>query len=83
MASSVAARNARKLSSGGVTLETRFPETPLAMRGEPVLVAEALENLLDNALKHAGPFIREAHRLVESAERACPTALERVIPRGV
>ena len=33
------------------------PGAPLPTRGDPVFVTEAIKNLIDNALKHGGPFL--------------------------
>jgi len=55
--SAVATRNRSTTASCGVELSTQFSRDHLALKGEPILVAEALENLIDNALKHAGPTL--------------------------
>ncbi|NKB49046.1 MAG: sensor histidine kinase [Alphaproteobacteria bacterium] len=51
----VATRNAERIAACGLDLQMDLSETPIFLQGEPVLVAEAIENLIDNALRHAGP----------------------------
>ncbi|MDA1309666.1 MAG: sensor histidine kinase [Proteobacteria bacterium] len=57
IAGEVAARNCPRISIRGCDLELTLPGSPILFEGEPVLVAEAIENLLENALKHAGPSL--------------------------
>ncbi len=60
----VVARNTSKVAACGVELETKFEYQALTLHGEEMLLAEAIENLLDNALKHAGPDL--SHIRVET-----------------
>lgn len=53
----VASRNAQRIAARGLDLELSLDEAPILLEGEPVLVAEAIENLIDNALRHAGPAL--------------------------
>jgi signal transduction histidine kinase len=39
----------------GISLQVRLPVGPLPLNGDPIRLAQALGNLIENALKYAGP----------------------------
>lgn len=39
----------------GLTLDLQLPSVPVMVLGEALMLSEAITNLLDNSLKHAGP----------------------------
>ncbi|HEY1295053.1 MAG TPA: HAMP domain-containing sensor histidine kinase [Chloroflexota bacterium] len=39
----------------GISLQVRLPIGPLPLRGDPIRLSQALGNLIENALKYAGP----------------------------
>lgn len=57
LATEVASRNADRVLGRGHALEYHGPEDPVMVRGDPVMLEEALENLIDNALRHGPPAL--------------------------
>jgi two-component system sensor histidine kinase TctE len=53
----VAARNAGAALQAEIAFDYRAPEGPVAVFGDRVLLEEALENLIDNALRHGPPTL--------------------------
>jgi signal transduction histidine kinase len=49
---------APRIYAAGDTVELRLPESPVMVRGEPMLVGLALGNLLSNAIRHTPPGTR-------------------------
>lgn len=45
--------------AAGVTLDVTLPPHPVILETDPVMVTEALANLIDNALKHGGPGLSQ------------------------
>jgi two-component system sensor histidine kinase TctE len=41
--------------AAGVDLNIRLPDQPVILNADPVMMTEALSNLIDNALRHGGP----------------------------
>ena len=70
VARDVVARNSGKVSASGVILESALGDSPLSLHGEEVLLAEAVENLVDNALKHGGPSLSRI-RVETGCDRDC------------
>lgn len=52
---SVCGRNAERVLKRGVDFEFREHPAPVVVSGDEVLLSEAVENLIDNALMHGGP----------------------------
>ncbi|WP_323771831.1 sensor histidine kinase [Antarctobacter sp.] len=49
-------------------------QQPLPLRGDPVLIGEAVRNLIDNTLRHAGPDLSKVTvRLARDGSTACIT----------
>ncbi|MBV9328149.1 MAG: sensor histidine kinase [Chloroflexi bacterium] len=42
-------------SRRGISLQVRLPVGPLPLKGDPIRLSQALGNLIENALKYAGP----------------------------
>lgn len=43
--------------SEGLEFEVHLPDHPVPFTGDPVFIAEAIKNLIDNAAKHGGPSL--------------------------
>jgi two-component system sensor histidine kinase TctE len=56
-AKEVAGRNSDRISGRGIELSLSLTASPVMLSGERVLISEAIENLIDNALRHGGPKV--------------------------
>ncbi|MEM7211859.1 MAG: sensor histidine kinase [Pseudomonadota bacterium] len=67
LANDVALRNADRILARGIAFDFRKSPLPAVVDGDPVLLEEALENLIDNAIKHGGPDLT---RIMVSTEHS-------------
>lgn len=47
----------RRMAPDEVRVDLEMPSTPVTLRGDPVMLREAVRNLLDNTLLHGGPAL--------------------------
>ncbi|NND22392.1 MAG: sensor histidine kinase [Silicimonas sp.] len=59
VAKQVAMRNAERILDNGLDIEFQGFSDALIVEGDPLLLAEAVENLVDNALAHGGACLTE------------------------
>ena len=57
----------RGFNNRGVDLTLTVPDAPVPMTAEPMLLEQALSNLLDNALKHAGAGLSRVEMVLEAS----------------
>ncbi|HEY3359063.1 MAG TPA: PAS domain S-box protein [Polyangia bacterium] len=74
---------AEDLRAHGLTVETRLPDRPLFLHGDPARLAQAVGNLLDNAAKFTDPGGRIAVQLAADADGAGPGATITVRDTGI
>ncbi|MDO5656727.1 MAG: sensor histidine kinase [Paracoccus sp. (in: a-proteobacteria)] len=77
LAAEVARRRVPAALAAGVDLELDAPEAPLPVRINPVMIEEAIDNLIDNALKYgAAPGTRLAISLRRDTDMAVLTVAD-------
>mgnify|MGYP000123769495 FL=1 len=57
LASEIGRRNGAQVLSAGVDFSVEVETEPLVVLGDETLLTEAIQNLIDNALSHGGPFM--------------------------
>ncbi|UHC16973.1 sensor histidine kinase N-terminal domain-containing protein [Methylobacterium currus] len=70
LAATVLADHVPRALAAGVEVEYEGPDGPVMVMGHPTLMGEILGNVIDNAIRYAGPGARVVVRVADGAEGA-------------
>ncbi|MEM7422445.1 MAG: sensor histidine kinase [Pseudomonadota bacterium] len=73
----VSTRNADRILNAGIAFEYSGASGPVVIRGDRVMLEEAIENLIDNAMRHGGPGLTRIEvRLVKETGSATVSVID-------